>query len=313
MQRCQLPPRAFSRIYNSAVAGDFYVKCWWLGLWLFTASRLTGEQSPQPACSMCAEWNQPQQPFRVYGNTYYVGPHGLSSILITSDHGDVLIDGAISESAPQIAEHIRQLGFRVDDVRLILSTHAHHDHAGGIAALQRMTGARVVASSWSAKVFKAGGVGTDDPQYGDIRGLESIRRVEVLHGNQTLHVGAIAVTAHATPGHTPGGTSWTWTSCQDGRCLNMVYSDSISAVSRKDWMFSQHPEAVAGLRKSFAFLEATPCDILITPHPDASNFEDRMSGKLSGAGDGEDCRRLAQDGRDGLKKRLAKEESASAP
>jgi metallo-beta-lactamase class B len=290
------------------------MKFWWLGVWLLAAaSELPGQQLRRPACSMCAEWNQPQQPFRVYGNTYYVGPRGLSSILITSDNGDVLIDGAIAGSATQIADHIRQLGFRLKDVKLILNTHAHHDHAGGIAALQRMTGARVIASPWSAEVFKAGGVGRDDPQYGDIRGIEPISQVRVLHENETLHVGSIAITAHATPGHTPGGTSWTWISCQDGKCLNIVYADSIGAVSREGWMFSQHPGAVASFDKSFAFLEAVPCDVLITPHPGASSFEDRMSGKLSGAGDGGDCRKLAQDGRNGLKKRLAKEKSAKAP
>ncbi len=289
------------------------MKFWLLGIWLGAGASELPSGQPQPVCSMCAEWNQLQQPFRVYGNTYYVGPHGLSSILITSEQGDVLIDGGLEESAPQIAEHIRQLGFRVEDVKLILSSHAHHDHAGGIAALERITGARVVASPWSAKVFKAGGVGTDDPQYGDGIGIERIRRVSVLHDNQILHVGSIAITAHWTPGHTPGGTSWTWTSCQAGRCLPMVYADSTSAVSRKGWLFSRHPEAVASFEKSFAFLEAVPCDVLITPHPDASNFEDRMRGRLSGAGDGGDCRRLARNGRDGLKERLREQAPPRVP
>ena len=288
------------------------MKFWCLSLCFFAAgSQLPESPSPKPVCSLCAEWNRPQPPFRVYGNTYYVGPHGLTSILITSDHGDVLIDGAIAESATQIAQHIRQLGFRLQDVTHILNSHAHHDHAGALAELQHMTAPTQIASPWSAKVFKAGGIAADDPQYGDIIGLKPISRVRVLDENQTLHAGQIAITSHATPGHTPGGTSWTWTSCQDGRCLNMVYADSVSAVSRKGWLFSQHPEAVAGLEKSFAFLETTPCDILITAHPDASSFEDRMSGKLSGAGDGRDCRRLAQSGRDALKKRLAREASAS--
>ena len=285
----------------------------WAGVWLLAVgSMLSGQKGAQPACSKCGEWNLPQQPFRVYGNTYYVGPRGLGSILITSDRGDVLIDGAIAESAVPIADHIRQLGFRVEDVKLILNTHAHHDHAGGIAALERMTGAEVVASSWSARVLKAGGVGADDPQYGDIRGIEPVRRVRVLHGNETLHVGSIAVTAHATPGHTPGGTSWTWISCEAEKCLNMVYADSLGAVSRAGWKFSQHPEVVASFEKSFRFLETVRCDVLITPHPDGSNFQDRMSGKLSGAGDGGDCRRLAEVGRKGLKQRLAAERSAGA-
>ena len=290
------------------------MKCLMWGVWLVAATAgMSARQLPQPACSMCAEWNHPQQPFRVYGNTYYIGPQGLTSILIASDQGDVLIDGGIAESAPQVAEHIRQLGFRLQDVKLILNSHAHHDHAGGIAALQRMTGAGVVASPWSAKVFETGGVASDDPQYGDIRGIEPLTHVRTLRDGQTLHVGSIAITAHFTPGHTPGGTSWTWTSCDAGKCLNMVYADSLSAVSRNGWLFSRHPEVVAGLNQSFAFLEAVPCDIVMTPHPGASNLEDRMSGKLSGPGNGTDCRQLAQDGRDMLKERLGKETSSSTP
>ena len=93
----------------------------------------------------------------------------------------------------------------------------------------------------------------------------------------------------------------------------MVYADSFSAVSRKGWLYSQHPETIAGLHQSFAFLDAVPCDIVMTPHPGASNLGDRMSGKLKGAGDGSDCRQLAQDGRDTLKERLAKEIATSTP
>src|SRR5579871_353789 len=95
-------------------------------------------QSGTPPCSQCAVWNAPQRPFKIFGNTYYVGPHGLSSILITSPKGDVLIDAALPESASQIASHIRSLGFRVEDIKLIVNSHAHSDHAGGIAELQRL-------------------------------------------------------------------------------------------------------------------------------------------------------------------------------
>ena len=287
---------------------------WWLALCFFlTVSDQPAKQPPQPTCSLCTEWNQPQQPFQIFGNTFFVGPRGLTSILITSPEGHILIDGAIAESATGIARHIRQLGFQLHDVKLILNTHAHHDHAGGIAALQRMTGATVLASPWSAKVFLSGGVAPDDPQFGDIRGIAPVREVHLLGNNQTLHLGSIAITAHSTPGHTPGGTSWTWISCQAGTCLHMVYADSISAVARKGWLFRQHPASVAAFETSFAFLESTPCDILITPHPTASTFADRMNGKLSGPGDGNDCRRLAQAGRDALKKRLATEAHASTP
>src|SRR5512146_2131722 len=96
---------------------------------------------PPATCPNCAEWNAPQRPFRIYGNTYYVGTHGLSAILLTSSEGHVLIDGDLPESAPQIIANIRALGFRIEDVKLILNSHTHFDHAGGIAALQRASGA----------------------------------------------------------------------------------------------------------------------------------------------------------------------------
>src|SRR6476646_6746966 len=98
-----------------------------------------GDASPATSCAQCREWNEPVEPFRVYGNTWYVGPHGLSSILITSDAGHILIDGALAESAPQIEANIRKLGFRVEDIKYILNSHTHFDHAGGIAELQKVS------------------------------------------------------------------------------------------------------------------------------------------------------------------------------
>src|SRR3954453_21037837 len=138
-----------------------------------------GQQRSLP-CPSCAEWNAPQAPFRIYGNTYYVGPHGLSSILITSEAGHVLVDGGLAESAGQIAIHIRQLGFRVEDVKLIVNSHVHFDHAGGISELQRFSGARVAASKWTAQVMTKTGVGRDDPQFGVIPPIALIKHVEVL-------------------------------------------------------------------------------------------------------------------------------------
>src|SRR5690348_1948326 len=194
---------------------------------LFVICSFAVGQQQSFSCSRCAEWNAPQAPFRIYGNTYYVGPHGLSSILITSDEGHVLSDGALPESAGQIATHIRQLGCRVEDVKLILNSHVHFDHAGGIAELQRLSGARVVASKWTAEVMSKTGVARDDPQFGVIPPIALINHVEVLSDGQTLKIGPIAITAHLTPGHTPGGTSWTWQSCEGHKCLSFVYADSL--------------------------------------------------------------------------------------
>src|SRR5579872_4697201 len=113
-----------------------------------------------------AAWNAPQAPFRIYGNTWYVGTHDLSSILVDTGRGLALFDGDLPESAPQIEAHIRALGFHVRDVRWILNSHAHIDHAGGIAELQRASGARVLASAAGARELELGGADPTDPQYG---------------------------------------------------------------------------------------------------------------------------------------------------
>ena len=177
-------------------------------------------QDQVKSCPHCAGWNTPQAPFRIYANTYYVGTHNLSSILITSPAGHILIDGALPESVSQIVANIQSLGFRIEDVKLILNSHVHFDHAGGIAELQRLTGARVIASKWSAAVMEKGGVGRGDPQLGAVLHITPIRNVHTLHEGESFHIGDATVTAHLTPGHTPGGTSRTWKSCEKDVCRN---------------------------------------------------------------------------------------------
>jgi metallo-beta-lactamase class B len=247
-----------------------------------------------------AAWKLPQKPFKIYGDTYYVGTHGLASILITSPSGHVLIDGTLSENVPQIVANIRSLGFRPEDIKLILNSHAHFDHAGGIAELQKLSGARVAASAWTAGVMKSGAVPRDDPQFGTIQPIARVAKVETFKDGETLKAGSLAVTAHLTPGHTPGGTSWTWQSCENARCLNLVYADSLTAVSADGFRFKP---LAADFERSFAFLETTPCDILITPHPDISDLFQRMDNFV----DPNACRALAKSSRQRLRQRLATE------
>jgi metallo-beta-lactamase class B len=284
---------------------------------LLVLAALAAGQSGAPAssCDDCPVWNKSQQPFRIYGNTYYVGPHGLGSILLTSKAGHVLIDGALPESVPQIVANIRSLGFRVEDVKLIVNSHVHFDHGGGIAELQGLSGARVAASPWSVGVLTKTGVGKGDPQYGGVRPVALVPRADTLRDGQKLRVGDIELTAHFTPGHTPGGTSWTWKSCEGGRCLSLVYSDSMTPVSAEGFRFSdsrEYPNAVQDFRKSFAFLRSTPCDILLTSHPDASGLWQRLEGRQQGAQPDpvispNACRELAERAEEQLRNRLESE------
>jgi metallo-beta-lactamase class B len=272
-------------------------------------------QHAAAVCANCSEWNQPQTPFRIFANTYYVGTHALSSVLITSDAGHVLIDGDLPQSAREIVRNIRSLGFHIEDVKLIVNSHVHFDHAGGIAELQRRSGARVVASPWSAAVLQKGGVGRGDPQYGAIEPIAPVKNVSAFHDGENFHVGDITITAHLTAGHTPGGTSWTWKSCESDICRNMVYADSLTPVSAPGFQFTtsqEYPRALDDFEKSFTFFETTPCDILITAHPEFSALWDRLAARERGTKpdlmiDSTACRRYAASGREKLRQRLATE------
>jgi metallo-beta-lactamase class B len=270
-------------------------------------------------CPDCAAWNAPQKPFRVFGNTYYVGTHGLSSILVTSPRGHALIDGGLPESASLILANIRALGFRPEDVKLIVNSHAHYDHAGGIEALREATGARVAASRWSARVLEAGTSVSGDPQLGLGLPVPPVPSVRTIADGEVLKAGDVALTAHFTGGHTPGGTTWTWKSCEGTQCADFVYADSQTPVSKADFLFTKnttYPAAIADFEHAFTVLESLSCDILLTPHPGASNLFERVAARDSGGGkvdalvDRDACRRLAKGARQQLAERIAKEKGA---
>lgn len=267
-----------------------------------------------PACESCAAWNAPHRPVHILGNTYYVGTDGLASILITSDRGHVLIDGGLAESAPRILANIQALGFRIEDVKLIVTSHVHYDHVGGVAELQRRSGAEVAASPSSADVLRTGVPGRDDPQHSIALPIAPVARVRVIADGETLHVGPIAVTAHFTPGHTSGGTTWTWRSCEAGQCEDMVYADSQTPVSADDFLFTRnntYPNVLQDFEKSFAVLDGLPCGILLTPHPGASDLWKRLAARDSGNAralvDASACHSYAAHAREQLATRVAAE------
>jgi metallo-beta-lactamase class B len=267
-------------------------------------------------CPSCASWTAPHAPLKLFGNAYYVGSNGLSAILLTSNAGHILLDAALPESAEQIMESIRTLGFRVEDVKLIVNSHAHYDHSGGIAAIQAKSGAEVAASPPSAREFQRGGAEPDDPQFGTALDYPKISKVRVIRDGETLRVGPLAITGHFTGGHTPGGTSWTWKSCENSNCREMVYADSFTPISAPQFLYTKsttYPKALADFEKSYAFLESTPCEILITPHPAVSSLwervADREADKAADIRSDGACKRYAASARASLAKRVADERS----
>lgn len=265
-------------------------------------------------CEQCAAWNAEQAPFRIYGNTYYVGVRGLSSVLITSPDGHVLIDADLPQSAPSIARHVEQLGFKMSDVKVILNSHVHFDHAGGIAELQKLSGAKVIASDLAAKVLRTGKVDRSDPQFGLLKPFPGVKNVETLGTRESVEVGKLQLRVIHTPGHTPGGTSWTWTSCESDRCLNVVYGDSLNAISDDSFKYSgdaRYPNAGSDMAASIAAISAAPCDILVAAHPDFTGLltliDEQGKGDRAQLIDSSACKRYAAAGKQRFDKRLEAE------
>jgi metallo-beta-lactamase class B len=257
-------------------------------------------------CGDSTDFEKPAPPVRIFGNTYLVGTCGISSILITDPAaGDILIDGGTEADADLIADNIRKLGFSITDVRYILSSHEHYDHAGGIAKLQRMSGAQLVASPAAAAVLNSGKASQDDPQYGLNQDFPAAHVDRIINEGEQVRLGNTILIPVATPGHTPGALTWHWGSCQGGVCRQIVYADSLTPVSNKTYRFSDHAAYLAAYRASIAKVAALPCDILLTPHPSASDMTDRL---LHASVENENaCRDYAAQLTKQLDERLAKE------
>ena len=269
------------------------------------------------ACADDAGWNDPATPVKVYGNTWYVGTCGISALLVTSDEGHILVDAATPQAGPQILANIRALGFKPEDVRAIVFSHEHFDHAGSLAELQKATGAPVYARAPAVGTLKRGMPDRTDPQLEVAEPIAPVDRVVTLADDGVVRVGPLALQAVASPGHTPGGTSWTWRSCDGDDCRQMVYADSLTAISDDVYRYSDeaaHPGYVAAFRGTLQRISALDCDVLITPHPSASQLWARI-GPAAKAPlvDRDACRAYARKATERLDKRLADEAAAPAP
>lgn len=277
----------------------------------------SGSDAPNPTPATIAEhqarcagkdgWSDPAPPIRIFANVYDIGTCGITVLLVVGDRGSVVIDGATAAAPPSILANIRRLGLRPTDVKLLLSSHEHHDHAGGLRALRQATGARMVARVAARPVLESGVTASSDPQRdGDQPSYGGVPVDRIVRDGETLALGSLRLTAFATPGHSPGGTSWTWRSCAGTTCRTIVYADSVSAVSTDGYRFTDHPAYVATLRHSIDRIAHLPCDLLITPHPGASDLYPRLAGEKPLA-DRRGCARYATVGRTGLDQRLARE------
>ena len=263
-------------------------------------------------CTDWDEWDKPGPPFRIFGNSYYVGTCGITAILVTSNEGHVLIDGSTEAGADVIATNIQSLGFKLNDVKILLHTHEHLDHVAGLARLQQLSGARLLASPEAAPVLETGVAGDNDPQAGMHKPFPAAQVDGIVRGGEIVKLAKLALTAIATPGHTAGALSWQWQSCEEERCLSIVYADSLSPVSNETYRFSDHPIYLKSYRAGLGKLAALDCSILLTAHPSFSNMRERLStsGELE---DPEACKAFFGASSTRLNQRLTKEKTGQTP
>ncbi|HET8555347.1 MAG TPA: subclass B3 metallo-beta-lactamase [Rhodanobacteraceae bacterium] len=259
-------------------------------------------------------WTAPQKPFRIYGNTWYVGPRGLGVFLVTAPTGHVLIDGGVPGDAALIEANIRRLGVHLRDIKWILNTHAHYDHAGDIARLAHDTGAQVIANEADIPLLERGGLG--DPNFGDRFPFAPVQVTRAVTDGERLHLGDLVLTAHATPGHTKGNTTWTWVSCEGKRCLHLVDVGSLSAPGFTLIGNAKYPDIVKDFEHSFVVVETLPCDIPLAPHPGMVNFWARVARHAQGDAqalvDPTGCRVYAEAARKSFEAELAKQRAEDA-
>lgn len=264
----------------------------------------------------CERCREPVEPFRIHGDTYYVGSRGASSILITSGRGHILIDSGLPGSGAMIADQLQTLGYSLRDVKLIVLSHAHPEHAGALAELARESGARLAMSPWNADAVRAGQTGPSDPQAALKRSFPRYSMMLTVRDGEVLAVGPLRLRAHFTPGHTPGGTSWSWRSCDERRCVDIVYADTLTPQAAPGFRFSAsetYPQALADFERSFRVLEGLACQLVLSPRPDTVALWQRREAQqdqpsLNPYIEPNACRTYADIARGALERRLLEEQ-----
>ena len=231
-----------------------------LGLFAIAfASSVAAQQSESDRAS-----NQPLKPFRVIGNIYYVGASEVTSFLITSPAGHVLLDAGFAETAPQIEQNISALGFHLADVKILLNSQAHFDHAGGLAKLKQLTGAHLVASAADAEQIARGGKG--DFAFNDRLTYEPVRTDRIIADGESISLGETRMTAHLTPGHTKGCTTWTMSVNENNKAYQVVFLGGVTIPGYKLVGNAQYPNIAEDYAHSFALLKQLPCDVFLGAH-----------------------------------------------
>ena len=231
--------------------------------------------------AMKVKWNTPTEPFKMIGNVYYVGTDGLASYLITSPQGHILVDTVMPESTAQIKASIEKLGFKIGDIKYLLNTHAHIDHTGGLAEMKQASGAQLVAGEADKPLLEGGYY--PGAQEETALAFPPVKVDRTVREGDTVTVGDVTLTAHETPGHSPGCTSWTFT-VKDGDASRsvLIFCSATVALNR----LVPNPTyrgIVEDYRKTFARAKEMKPDVLLAPHPEMYNMPEKRAKIADGA------------------------------
>lgn len=242
---------------------------------VFSVSQLIAQASETDR-----SWNQPVEPFKIAGNVYYVGANEITSYLITTPKGHILLDGGFKETVPQISANIAKLGFKLSDVKYLLNSQAHYDHAAGLADLKSLTGAKMLASVEDAKLLARGG--KDDPNFGDQYPFEPVIADKTFSDGWKLKLGGTTMTANVTPGHTKGCTTWSTTVNEGSKKLNVIFVCSMSAPGYELVNNTKYPEIAKDFERTFARMKAFKVDIFLSAHASQFNLAEKMQARQRG-------------------------------
>jgi metallo-beta-lactamase class B len=208
--------------------------------------------------------NRPVAPFCISDEICYVGTEDLGIYLIKTNAGDILIDGGYEQTVPQILASLKALGVDPKDIRILLNSHTHRDHAGGLAALKTITGARLIASRVAAAELARGG--RNDPNFGNTSTFPPVKADRIVEDGETVALGNVVLTAHLTPGHTKGCTTWTMPSHIAGKTYAALFLCSVTAPGYKLVGNTAYPDIVADYEHSFALLKRLRCELFLGAH-----------------------------------------------
>ena len=242
------------------------------------AQSLSGSTRQAQYTKATAEWNQPVKPFRIIGNIYYVPASEVSSFLITTPNGHILLDSGFAETVPLIADGIKQLGFKIEDVKVLINSHAHYDHAAGLARLKRLTGAQLMLSEPDAALVANGGKG--DFQWGDTLTYEPVMADRLLKDKDQVDLGGVTLIARLTPGHTRGCTTWLMKVTEDGKTYDVVLIGSTTAPGYTLVNNPKYPNIVSDYEYTIRLLRSLHCDVFLGPHGSFFHLKEK-AGRLA--------------------------------